>query len=131
MNLIPIGIVVEGYSDRESAPRQGKFENRKSKIKIYDDFVEGLEGIENYERLIILYWLHLSSRNILKAKPPNELEERGVFSTRSPERPNPVGFAVVKLERIENSILTVRHLDAVTGTPVIDIKPFLKEIDCE
>ena len=131
MNLIPIGIVVDGYPDRKSAPRQGKFDDQKSVIKIYDDFVEGLEGVERYDRLIILYWFHLSSRDLLKVRPQNEFQERGVFSTRSPERPNPIGLAVIKLEEIDKNILTVRYLDAVTGTPVIDIKPILREVDCE
>ncbi len=130
MNLVSIGIVVEGYQDRKSAPRHGIFENRLSRIEIHEEFIDGLEGLENYRRIFVLYWLHLSKRDVLRAKPPGEKAERGVFSTRSPERPNPIGLSVVELVKMKENILTVRHLDAVTGTPVIDIKPFLKEIDC-
>jgi len=130
MELIQIGEVIEGYPDRKSAPRQGIFEERLSKIKIFDRFAEGLEGLEMFDKLIILYWLHLSERDVLRATPPGESKERGVFSTRSPERPNPIGLAVVKLINIENNILTVKYLDAVTGTPVIDIKPYYREVDC-
>ncbi len=130
MNLVPVGVVVEGYRDRESAPRQGISESRLSKIMIYEEFNEGLEGLENCRKITVLYWLHLSRRDVLKARPPGEKMKRGVFSTRSPERPNPIGLSVVELVSMNENILTVRHLDAVTGTPVIDIKPFIREIDC-
>lgn len=129
MNLIPIGEVVEGYDDRKSAPRQGVFGEKISIIKIYDEFAEGLDGIERYERIIVLYWLHLSRRDVLRAKPPDGME-RGVFATRSPERPNPIGMAVVRLLKVKENQLHVKWLDAVTGTPVIDIKPFIRDIDC-
>ncbi len=130
MDLIPVGVVVEGYSSRELAPRQGVFGDLISRIEVYNEFSEGLEGLEEFDKIIVLYWLHLSRRDVLRARPPGERHERGVFSTRSPERPNPVGYAVVDLLSIDNNILTVRYLDAVTGTPVIDIKPFLRDIDC-
>ncbi|WP_048096814.1 tRNA (N6-threonylcarbamoyladenosine(37)-N6)-methyltransferase TrmO [Geoglobus ahangari] len=130
MNLIPIGEVVDCYPSRSDAPRQGAFGDRLCRIRIYEEFAEGLDGLERYDRLIILYWLHLSRRNVLKAKPPGSEEVRGVFSTRSPERPNPIGLAVVRLIEMSGSTLAVKGLDAVTGTPVIDIKPFLKDVDC-
>ncbi|AIY90220.1 tRNA (N6-threonylcarbamoyladenosine(37)-N6)-methyltransferase TrmO [Geoglobus acetivorans] len=130
MELIPIGEVTEGYPDRKSAPRQGVFGDRISRIKIYDEFADGLEGLERFDRIIVLYWFHLSKRDVLKVEPSWADGVRGVFSIRSPERPNPIGFSVVELLEIENNVLVVRYLDAVTGTPVIDIKPFFDEIDC-
>lgn len=130
MKLIPIGEVIEGYPGRKEAPRQGIFDKKVSRIRIYEQFLEGLEGLERYDRVILLYWLHLSRRDVLRAKPPGEGEDRGVFSTRSPERPNPIGIAVVELLGIKGEIIEVRNLDALTGTPVIDIKPFIREVDC-
>ncbi|MBE8540600.1 tRNA (N6-threonylcarbamoyladenosine(37)-N6)-methyltransferase TrmO [Geoglobus acetivorans] len=130
MRLTPIGEVVEGYPSTESAPRQGIFGDKVSRIKIYDEFSDGLEGLEGFDRIIVLYWFHLSRRDVLKVKPSWTDGVRGVFSIRSPERPNPIGLSVVELLGIENNVLVVRNLDAVTGTPVIDIKPFFMEIDC-
>ena len=130
MKLVAIGEVVDCHPTRAEAPRQGVFDGRLCKIRIFDEFAEGLSGLERFERLIVLYWLHMSRRNVLRARPPGSDEERGVFSTRSPERPNPIGFAVVELVEMSGNMITVRNIDAVTGTPVIDIKPFLREVDC-
>ncbi len=129
MILKPIGIIRSKYKDKKDAPRQGRTSEEVSVIEVYEEFAEGLEGIEKFDKIIVLYWLHESRRDVIKAKPPGE-EERGVFSTRSPERPNPIGFSVCKLLKVEGRIIYVKWLDAIDGTPLVDIKPFIKEIDC-
>jgi len=73
--------------------------------------------------------MHESRRDVLRAKPPGG-EERGVFSTRSPERPNPIGLSVCKIVRIEGKRVFVKWLDAIDGTPIVDIKPYIKDVDC-
>ncbi|MCS7143641.1 MAG: tRNA (N6-threonylcarbamoyladenosine(37)-N6)-methyltransferase TrmO [Archaeoglobaceae archaeon] len=124
-----IGIAKTPYKDKNSAPRQGRFSNDISEIEILKEFSAGLEGISKFRYLIVLYWMHLAERDKLKATPPDG-EECGVFATRSPNRPNPIGFCVVELLEIRKNILIVRWLDAVDGSPIIDIKPFFSEIDC-
>ena len=129
MILKPIGVVRSKYKSRDDAPRQGRLREDVSVIEIYEEFAEGMEGLERFDMIIVLYWMHRASRNVLKAKPPNEIE-RGVFSTRSPERPNPIGFCVCKLLKVEGRKIFVKWLDAIDGSPVIDIKPFIRNVDC-
>jgi tRNA (adenine37-N6)-methyltransferase len=86
--------------------------------------------VDRSTHLIVLYWLDRADRTLLRATPPGQTEERGVFSIRSPVRPNPIGFAVVDLIRMEDTRLTVRGLDALDMTPVLDIKAYSPELDC-
>jgi len=129
MILKPIGVVKSEYKSRKEAPRQGRLKEDVSVLEIFEEYREGLEGLERFEKIVVLYWMHEADRGVLKAKPPGE-SERGVFSTRSPDRPNPIGYSVCKLLKIEGSKIYVMWLDAIDGTPVLDIKPFIKEIDC-
>jgi len=99
-------------------------------IEIDPAYREGLRDIADHPQLIVLTWLHRSRRDILTATPPGSMKEHGVFATRSPERPNPLGLGLVDLVRVEGLRLTVRGLDAIDGTPVVDIKPFHRDIDC-
>ncbi|MFQ5887436.1 MAG: tRNA (N6-threonylcarbamoyladenosine(37)-N6)-methyltransferase TrmO [Candidatus Hydrothermarchaeales archaeon] len=120
MEIEPIGVIKSTYKTRRDAPRQGTESEEVSKIILYDDFAEILEEIKGQESLIILYWMHLADRKILSA----ESKRRGVFATRSPERPNPIGFSVVKVLKTGGNEVDVKYLDAVDGTPVIDIRPY-------
>jgi tRNA-Thr(GGU) m(6)t(6)A37 methyltransferase TsaA len=130
IECIPIGIVRSPYTEPGDAPRQGRLVDTVAEIHVHDACAAGLEGIERSSHLIILYWLDRAERGQLYAKPPGESRERGVFSTRSPARPNPIGFGVVDLIGREGNVLRVRGLDALDGTPVLDIKPYSPEIDC-
>ncbi len=100
-----------------------------SKIIIFNEFSQGLEGLKKGDRILVLYWFHkrdnLKERNVLKVHPrgnPNN-PPRGIFSTRSPSRPNPIGLTAVIIEDIKGNTLIVRGLDALPGSPIIDIKP--------
>ncbi len=96
-----------------------------SKIRIFDEFVEGLEGLEDYSHAIILYWLHEVKGYELKAKPfGGSSTEVGIFATRSPHRANPIGVTVVEILTVNPPFLMVRGLDAWSGSPVLDIKPY-------
>jgi len=125
----PIGVIKSPYKEISEAPSQGKYSRELSQIEIFPEFEEGLKDIESCSHLIILYWLDRAKRDILVARPPHDSREHGVFATRSPHRPNPIAFSVVELLKREGRILTVRGLDALDGTPVIDIKPYFSEID--
>ncbi|MEM4472735.1 MAG: tRNA (N6-threonylcarbamoyladenosine(37)-N6)-methyltransferase TrmO [Archaeoglobaceae archaeon] len=126
----PIGIIRSPYKTLEEAPHQGRFSNEIFEIHVFEEYSEGLKDLETCSHLIVLYWLHLADRNKLIAIPPHDRKEHGVFATRSPHRPNPIGFAVVELLERKGNVLKVRWLDAIDGTPVLDIKPYSKELDC-
>ncbi|MDI3502212.1 MAG: tRNA (adenine37-N6)-methyltransferase [Archaeoglobi archaeon] len=126
----PIGVIRSPYKEKSDAPHQGRFSKEIFEIEVFPEFEEGLKDVETCSHLIVLYWLHKADRNKLIAIPPHDKREHGVFATRSPHRPNPIGFAVVELVERDGRILKVRGLDALDGTPVIDIKPYSSAVDC-
>jgi len=130
IELNPIGYVRSPYKKQGDAPRQGRLSDAISEIIIDPAFREGLLGLEEKKHLLILCWFDRADRKILRAIPPYRTVEQGVFAIRSPSRPNPVAICLVDLLGIDNGVLRVRGLDALDGTPVIDIKPYFADIDC-
>jgi formylmethanofuran dehydrogenase subunit E len=126
-DLKVIGIVHSPYKTTNDAPRQG--EDTVSEIEIFKEYEDGLKDIEGFTNLHVLYWLHKSEGYNLITKTPWDTELHGVFTTRSPHRPNPIAHAVVDLVERKQNILRVKRLDAIEGTPVIDIKPYIKRMD--
>jgi tRNA (adenine37-N6)-methyltransferase len=126
----PIGYVRSPYKEKKDAPRQGRLSDTVSEIIIDEKYLPGLDDVERKSHLIVLSWFDRADRTLLRATPPHEKIERGVFATRSPNRPNPVAFSVVDLIGCTGNILRVRGLDALDGTPVVDIKPYSPDIDC-
>jgi tRNA-Thr(GGU) m(6)t(6)A37 methyltransferase TsaA len=118
------------YRSRADAPRQGRLAETISEIIIFDAYREGIRDLANHRFLFVLTWLHEADRGVLEATPPTERRPHGVFATRSPDRPNPIGLCLVKLLEIEGAVLRVQWLDAIDGTPVLDIKPFHRRLDC-
>jgi len=130
VELKPIGVIHSPYLRRGDAPRQGRLSDRESVIVVFPEYLDGLQDLEAHPHIIVLYWLDRSERATLKATPPGTGREHGVFATRSPDRPNPIGFAVADLVRRDGNRLVVRGLDALDGTPLLDLKPFSAETDC-
>jgi len=130
MKLKPIGIINSSYKKKEDAPRQGRYSDEISYITVFDEYKDGLQNIESKKYYYILYWLDRASRDKLKGIPPGKTEEKGVFSIRSPVRPNPIALCLVELVNVERNVLTVKWLDALDGSPLLDIKPFWPETDC-
>jgi formylmethanofuran dehydrogenase subunit E len=132
IQLQPIGVITSPYRDRGDAPRQGRLSPATSEIQVFPGYAGGLRDLSDHPHLFILYWCDRSRRDVLTAIPPHEREKRehGVFATRSPERPNPIAMCLVDLVGVEGNRLTVRGLDALDGSPLIDIKPFYKDLDC-
>ncbi len=128
--LVPIGMIHSSYRKKGNAPHQGRLSTATSEIEIFPEYAEGLKDVAELPHLIILYWLDRADRRTLTAIPPHSKKEHGVFATRSPNRPNPIGFAVTDILRIDGARLIVKGLDAFDGTPVLDIKPYSPEIDC-
>lgn len=126
ISLKPIGIVRSSCDDPARVPIEGQ----RAKIEIFPEYKEGLVRIEEHSHFWIMCWFNQAYRDILSLAPlrvnPN-LPSYGVFGLRSPGRPNPVGLTLVKLEKVEDNILVVEGLDAVEGTPVIDIKPYYEQ----
>jgi tRNA-Thr(GGU) m(6)t(6)A37 methyltransferase TsaA len=102
-----------------------------STLEIHEPFVAGLKDVALYSHLIVLYWLHLSRRDLIEQVPSHLTAPRGVFALRSPVRPNPIGFAVVEVVAVEGHNIRVRNLDCADGTPIIDIKPYYAQLDSE
>jgi len=129
MNLKPIGVMHTPYKTRGDAPFQGRHTDDLCEIEICEEYLPGLADVEGCTHLIILYWLDQADRSMLTACPPYDGKEHGVFATRSPNRPNPIGLGIVELVEIRGGKLKVKNLDAVDGTPLLDIKPYFSEVD--
>jgi tRNA-Thr(GGU) m(6)t(6)A37 methyltransferase TsaA len=126
-DLRVVGNVESTLTDRADAPRQGDEGAPEAWIVVEPAFAPALDGIAPGDRLVILTWLHLSRRDVLRTHPRNDTTrpEQGVFSTRSPDRPNPIGLHPVEVLAVDGNRLRVAPLEAIAGTPVIDIKPDL------
>jgi tRNA-Thr(GGU) m(6)t(6)A37 methyltransferase TsaA len=129
LELKPIGIIHSPYKNREEAPYQGHKGEEISQIEIFKEFEEGLRDIEGFSHIIVIYWFHKSQGYHLMVKTPWDDSLHGLFATRSPHRPCPLGLTVVELVAREKNILKVKGLDAIDGTPLLDIKPYVPSID--
>ena len=128
----PIGVFHTCYTQETGAPRQGILKPEvKGTIEIYQEYRDALKSLELFEYIIVIYHFDKAAKWKDTARPPasNPGYTFGLFATRSPNRPNPVGIATIKLEKIEDGILYVSGIDAFNGTPLIDIKPYLPSID--
>jgi len=126
-DITPIGTIESTLTERADAPRQGDEGAPDAWIVVDASFAPALDGIRVGDRLVILTWLHLGQRDVLRthARNDNARPEQGVFSTRSPDRPNPIGLHPVEVVEIAGNRLRVAPLEAIAGTPVVDIKPEL------
>jgi tRNA-Thr(GGU) m(6)t(6)A37 methyltransferase TsaA len=130
IELYPVGYVRSPYKTRGDAPRQGRFSDTVCEIVIDEHYRPALYELEKRKHLWVLCWFDRADRTVLRAVPPGTSKEKGVFAIRSPDRPNPVALCLVDLLEVKGKVLKVRGLDAVDGTPVIDIKIYSSEIDC-
>ncbi len=122
--LKPIGVIRSPISDPAEAPRQGSESTVRGKLVVEERYKEALFGLDKGRTIEILYWMHLAERDVFQVHPRHDLTrpKRGVFSTRSPERPNPISVGAVEIIGIEGTVIEVEGLDAVDGTPLLDIK---------
>jgi len=101
----------------------------RATIEVFAEYREGLADLDGFSHIILLYHLHRSEGCKLRVVPFMDTVERGVFATRAPKRPNPIGLSVVQLDRIEDGVLHIQNVDIVDGTPLLDIKPYVPEFD--
>jgi tRNA (adenine37-N6)-methyltransferase len=123
VGLVFIGRIHTPWTSRMVTPRQGRLDGPLCRIELFEPWVPALDGLDRYERIEVIYWLHLSRRDLVLQSPANDGTARGTFSLRTPARPNPLGTSIARLIGIENDTLLVRGLDCLDGTPLIDIKP--------
>lgn len=132
LTLRPIGHLRTPFRTLAECPRNGRQIEPPPDctVEIHDGFHEGLASLEGFSHLILLYWLG-PQPDALTITPPFDGQPRGVFATRAPLRPNPIGLSVVTLHHIGAGHLVVRNLDCLDGTPLLDIKPYLPSTDAE
>ncbi len=132
LSVTPIGVLRTPFPDRASTPRQPTAaRGTRGRIELFADgrFEHALEDLDSFGHIWILFWFHLNETWHSKVLPPRSTRRRGVFATRSPYRPNPIGLSVLRLERVEGLVLHVLDVDAIDHTPVLDIKPYLPYAD--
>ena len=126
----PVGIIHSPFHELSGMPIQSSSEfSAPGTVEILPEFTPALKDLDGFSHIILIYHLHKSHRGALTVTPFLDSKTHGVFSTRAPHRPNPIGLSVVKLVRIEESILYVENLDVLDGTPLLDIKPYVPEFD--
>jgi tRNA-Thr(GGU) m(6)t(6)A37 methyltransferase TsaA len=126
----PIGIIHTPFNDPEGMPIQpAGAEGIKGTVEIFPEYENGLKDLEGFSHIILLYHFHQSKGFNLHVVPFMDSQIRGVFATRAPKRPNPIGLSVVKLRKVEGRTLHVENVDILDGTPLLDIKPYVPEFD--
>ena len=126
----PIGIIHSPLKEPRDAPIQSALASDiEGTVDIFPQYIEGLADLKGFSHLILLYHFHLAKAYSLKAKPYLDTQLRGVFATKAPSRPNPIGMSIVRLIKVEGEKLSIRDVDILDGTPLLDIKPYVPAFD--
>ncbi len=134
ISMEAIGYIRSDFKKKKDLPTQSTLNpNKKARIEILPEFIEGIEGIKENSHSVVLFYFHESTKAPLRLIPHpdsnRERKETGVFSTRSPNRPNGIGMSIVKFTRIEGNVLEFEGVDMLDGTPVLDIKPYSPKLN--
>ncbi|MDZ7850775.1 MAG: tRNA (N6-threonylcarbamoyladenosine(37)-N6)-methyltransferase TrmO [Halodesulfurarchaeum sp.] len=121
----PIGTIHSPYTDESGMPIQGAFSDARGVVELDPEFEAGLLDVDGFSHVILLYEFHNADGYDLQPRPFMEDEVHGVFATRAPRRPNPIGLSVVELEKVSGNSLFVSGIDVLDGTPLLDVKPFV------
>ncbi len=122
-----IGDITTPYKTVDDCPRNISKDGPLCTLALYEEYQDGLKGLTAGDKILILYWLNLSEKAPMEQSSPDDTVKRGVFSLRSPHRPNPIGAAVVRIENIIKNSVEVKGLDCVSGTKLLDIKPAIMD----
>jgi tRNA-Thr(GGU) m(6)t(6)A37 methyltransferase TsaA len=130
MQLKPIGVIHSPWTEAEGTPIQPAVaKGAEGQVEVFPQFQDGLQDLEGFERIWLLYWFHRAAPARLKVVPFLDDTERGIFATRAPCRPNPIGISAVELVSVRGNLLAVRDLDILDNTPLLDIKPYAPRFD--
>jgi tRNA-Thr(GGU) m(6)t(6)A37 methyltransferase TsaA len=129
MRIKPIGIIHSPFQSGEETPIQPSCSRATGQVEVFKEYQEGMEDIEGFSHIILIYWFHKSKGYSLKVKPFLDDALRGVFATRAPSRPNQIGISVVRLLERKENILYVKGIDVLDGTPLLDIKPHVPDFE--
>jgi tRNA-Thr(GGU) m(6)t(6)A37 methyltransferase TsaA len=131
IEMYPIGIIRSPYKKPKDVPIQSKFnEDVLGRIEVYDKYKEGLRDLNEFSHAFVLFHLHQSNREDILAEPYLEKVMHGVFSIRTPHRPNHIGLSIIRIQHIENNVIDFKGVDMIDNTPVLDIKPYVSHFDC-
>ena len=126
----PIGVIHTPFKEAVGIPRQAVgARDVKGRVEVFEEYCEGLSDIEGFSHIVLVFHLHMVRGARLKAHPPWDGREHGVFATRSPYRPNAIGVSVVCLDGVDGNILEISGVDMADGSPVLDIKPYVPELN--
>jgi tRNA-Thr(GGU) m(6)t(6)A37 methyltransferase TsaA len=126
----PIGIIHSPYKTSKDIPIQGTFKKEtEAWIELKDKYIGGLKDLDKFSHAIIIYYFHKSQREQVQGKPFLEQDKHGIFAIRSPHRPNHLGFSIVKIKSIKENKMYFTEVDVLDGTPLLDIKPYIKYFD--
>lgn len=128
IELTSIGTIHTPFTKRKGMPIQpAGAQGTKGTVEVYPEYREGLKDLDGFSHIVLLYWFHRSEGYDLTVIPFMDTVQRGVFATRAPKRPNPIGLSVVELDSVEDGVLHIRNVDMLDGTPLLDIKPSVPE----
>jgi tRNA-Thr(GGU) m(6)t(6)A37 methyltransferase TsaA len=125
----PIGVIHTPFYALDQVPIQASRSSSQGQVEVFREFVDGLEDLAEFSHLYLLYVFHRSAGSALRVQPFLDDQLRGVFATRHPSRPNPIGLSVVELCGRRDNVLDVARIDVLDGTPLLDIKPYVPEFD--
>jgi len=132
IEFTPIGIIHSPFMEPEGMPIQpAGAAGIKGTVEVFEDFYPGLKDLDGFSHIILLYHFHRSHGFNLHVVPFMDSEPRGLFATRAPKRPNPIGLSVVQLDNIEDGLLHIQGVDVLDATPLLDIKPYVPEFDAQ
>ena len=128
----PIGVIHTPFNGSEKIPRQGRFsDDAAGYVEIFNEFAAGLKDLDSFSHAHLMFYFHKKGEALkLLQYPKGRTTPRGVFSIRSPLRPNKIGLTVVRIKSVENNIIHFEGADMIDGTPLLDIKPYVPDIDC-
>jgi tRNA (adenine37-N6)-methyltransferase len=128
-NLKPIGVIHTPFTDKSQTPIQPTRSQASGQVEVFPEFASGLQDLEDFSHIILLYVFHCSSGYSLQVQPFLDDQLRGLFATRHPCRPNPIGLSIVRLLSRHENILEIEGVDMLDGTPLLDIKPYVPDFD--
>ncbi|MCU0631405.1 MAG: tRNA (N6-threonylcarbamoyladenosine(37)-N6)-methyltransferase TrmO [Methanolinea sp.] len=130
ISLEPVGVIRSPYTESGQAPRQGRDSPVVSTLELYPEYIPCMGTMEGISHIWVLYWMDRADRHLLTARRSDWNEARPVFSIRSPARPNPIALSIGEIQAVGEGTISVTGIEALDGSPILDIKPYIRDIDC-